>query len=90
MKQNLTRKKAVFFSFFFFFFFFFLPAYWALGKTGITGLFFCKGMFFNSWVDNLMVFKKSDLGLEKIDGLGLATSLIRYFNYCFNKQLCKK
>jgi len=31
--------------------------------------------------------------LAKIGGLGLvtlATSLIRYFNYCFIKQLCKK
>jgi len=32
--------------------------------------FFCKGTFLRSWVNNLMVFKKSGLGLEK-SGLGL-------------------
>jgi len=42
--------------------------------------FFCKGTFFESWVNNLTVFKKSGLGLEKvvldlekIGGLGLET-----------------
>jgi len=29
--------------------------------------------FLRSWFNNLMVFKKSGLGLEKIGGLGLVT-----------------
>jgi len=37
-----------------------------LGKTSITGLIFLYGnVFFRSWVNNLMVFKKAVLVLKK-------------------------
>jgi len=35
--------------------------------------FFCKGTFLRSWFNNLMVFKKSGLGLDLKNMSGLAT-----------------
>jgi len=49
---------------------------WQNQHTGL--IFSVRERFLRSWINNLMVFKTSGLGLEKIGGLdlnGLATSL---------------
>jgi len=60
MKQNLTKKPVI------------SRLFWVTGiiPTGQNRHnwpdFFCKGTFLRSWVNNLMVFEKSGLGLEKV------------------------
>jgi len=69
MKQNLTKKTG---NNQFFLVTGIIPAW--LGKSGLIGLIFSvRRRFLRSWVNNLMVFKKSCLGLEKIGGHGLVT-----------------
>jgi len=58
-------------------------------NTGIIGLIFsARECFLRSWVNNLMVFKNSSLGLEKvvlsekICGLGLVTLRSCYITGC--------